>query len=272
MTGRLKTALLFVPLAVLLASPAGAGLFGARQLPAKWNDSKIIVDGADGDWDEGGSIEKNGLAVAAANDDQYLYVCVRAADRDGAAQLGGAFKQSFTLWLDAGGKKKGYGIKLDHRGGAPEREPLAVSTASYTATVVDKDGPLGSLESEGIGFMPGLGKKKRLLFEFRIPLAKAAVRPGGALSLGFETSDIDESALPAGMFSEAYPGRGMANPGSMLGVPGAIGSGPGGTGAGMGGPGAAGMGDGPGGRLTRLAPIRPDPIYFRLKVKLVSKP
>ncbi|MCX5786235.1 MAG: hypothetical protein NTX59_11160 [Elusimicrobia bacterium] len=294
-TGRLGVRLCAATgFALIMASTACAGLFGAKEIPSAWNESAIKVDGDGAEWDADGMTEKGGLAVSAANDDKNLYIYAAALDRDSAAQLSGIFKQTFTLWLDGkDGKKKVYGIKLEIKGvkekeGEAKTQPSQEQSwerkmpepraVSYEAGIVDKDGPLFSLDSEGVEFKSGLNRKKRPVFEFKIPLAKLISKNVAVVGAGFETSEITESSMPGKRNSESGSeggrsgGSGMGGPGGRSGG-GRRGPPPGG-GSGIGGPGGIsdngpGMG-GPGG-ANNSAPTLPDPISFWLKIKLARK-
>ena len=291
-------------LALAMASTACAGLFSTKEIPSAWNDSSIKIDGDGTEWEAAAMTEKDGLSVSAANDEKNLYIYAAASDRDSAAQLSGMFKQTFTLWLDGkGGKKKGYGIKLEIKGGRKlqkegrpqmpgelsadrmQAEPRTVSTFSYEASIVDADGPLGTLDSAGVEFKSGLNRRNRPVLEFKIPLAVLMEKAPGVVGVGFAASEIDESAMPVkqGFGNGSGGGRGGRGPGGGMGggPGGGMGGGPGGgmgggPGGGMGGgPGGGrgagpdgGMGGGPGGGgPTSL----PDPINFWFKVKLGSK-
>ncbi len=300
-------------LALVMGTAAGAGLFSAKEIPSAWNDSTVKVDGIGGEWDTDAMTEKEGLSVAAANDGKDLYIYAVAADRSSAAQLSGAFKQTFTLWLDGkGGKKKVYGIRITAQSAKSNEseartlppgeqqeerkrpEARVISTVSYEADMVDAEGSIGTLETEGVEFKSGLNRKKRPVFEFRIPLAKLTAKDSTGIGIGFETSEISESAMPAkkeqgarsGGGMEGGPGGGMSGGpgGGMGGEPGGgMGGGPGGGmggghGGGMGGGPGGGMGGGPGGgmggghgAMGESAPALPDPIGFWLKIKLASK-
>ncbi|HBA60514.1 MAG TPA: hypothetical protein DCZ92_06800 [Elusimicrobia bacterium] len=260
----------------------------------------IKVDGDGADWEADAMTEKDGLSVSAANDDKDLYIYVAALDRDSAAQLSGMFKQTFTLWLDGkGGKKRVYGINLEVKGGKEKQkedrpqppdeqsaerkapEQRMVSTVSYEASIVDEDGPLVSLEADGVEFKSGLNRKRRPVLEFKIPLAKLISKNIEVVGVGFEASEITESAMPekknygSGSEGGRSGGPGGMGGGSGMGGPGGgRGGPPPGGGSGMGGPGGSsgggpGMG-GPGGAGSS-APTLPDPISFWLKVKLASK-
>ena len=290
--------------ALVMASAACAGLFGAKEIPSTWNASTITLDGVGMEWDEDKMTEKDGLSVAAANDDKYLYIYAAALDRDSSAQLSGKFKQTFILWLDGkGGKKKNYGIKLAVMGGKEKQgedrprphdeqsgerkapEPRTISTVSYEASIVDAEGTLSSLEVEGVEFKSGLNRKKRPAFEFKVPLAKLISKNAAFVGAGFETSEIDESATPGKKDSEiGWRGGGMGGgPGGGMG--GGMGGGPGGgmggrPGGGMGGGPSGGMGGGPGGGMGGgpgggmsggPGASLPDPISFWLKIKLATK-
>ena len=278
---RLCGAMSFV---LLMASTACAGLFSAKQIPSVWNDSSIKVDGDGAEWDAAAMTEKNGLSVSASNDEKNLYIYAAALDRDSSAQLSGVFKQTFTVWLDGkGGKKKAYGIKLLIKGGRqlrtedsrqmPEEraadktpaEPRTVSTVSYEASIVNTNGSLGTLDSAGVEFTSGLNRRKRPLFEFKIPLTEL-IENTGVVGVGFVASEIDESVIPVKQGFGKSSGGGRGGRGMGGGPGGGMGGGPGGDMGG--GPPGGGMSSGPGGGG---APSLPDPIDFWLNVKLASK-
>lgn len=295
-------------LAFFLAPAAQAGTSSA------WNEGSVKVDGAAGEWDEESITEKDGLAVAFANDDRDLYVYVAALDKDASAQLTGRYKQTFTLWVNGkGSRKKTFGVKLSpgHRpAGVPpkgaEKDPSsaapaagtppamddeqagppaerAASTVTYAMAIVDAEAELGALADDGVEFAAGLNRRKRTVFEFKVPLSLVTVKGKDVLSIGFETSEIDSSAMgggkggPAGSSGSA---AGSGRPGGMGGGPrGGMGGGPGGgmggrPGEGMGGGPGGGQGGsmrgGPGGSGSGSGVAIADPIGFWLKVKLAA--
>ncbi|HNW44872.1 MAG TPA: hypothetical protein PKI19_10235 [Elusimicrobiales bacterium] len=310
--GLSSTVLLLAVAVLLLPVPAAAGLFGTTEVKSVWNESEIKIDGSATEWADADPIEKGGLGVVAANDGSNLYLYVTALGREAEGQLSGRYKQTFTLWLDGkGGKKKAYGIKLTpqmpemkrpvgERPSAPpsdsssqsrgERKMSEARVSSYTAVIVDAEGEtLAALEDDAVEFKAGLNKKKRLMFEFKLPLAKLFEKTGETIGVGVETSEIDESAMPkppsgsgdsassggrgSGMGGGRSGGMGGGPGGGMGGGPGGgMGGGPGGgmgggPGGGMGGGPGGGSGGGPGGPSQSL----PDAISFWLKVKLAVK-
>ena len=244
-------------LVLAAASAASAGLFGPKEIASTWN-AAATVEGTEAGWYEFGLTEKEGLAVAVSNDNMNLYVYAAASDRDLAAQLSGKFNQTFTVWLDGrGGKKKVYGIRLEVKPGKEPKEarpepPKAQSGEKkkteekeipYLAVIVDKKGPISSLEADGAAFRSGFSGRSKPMFEFKFPLNK--VLPGGGLvGIGFETSKIDDSVL-----AELRRAEG-----------GVIGGGD---------PFKSGRHKG---KIVSSGPSLPEPIDFWLKVRLASKP
>ncbi|OGR37198.1 MAG: hypothetical protein A2X29_06900 [Elusimicrobia bacterium GWA2_64_40] len=272
--------------AALLVPAANAGLFSGKPLPAAWNDAAAKADGDGSEWKVDAMTEKDGIEIAAANDERDLYVYVAARDRDTAAQLSGMFKQSFTIWLDPKGtKKKTFGIKVTPEmkrpaGAARQEQPKMGSSRkpAYTAGLVEGEDE-EAIPLEGVEFKNGLTRRERPLFELRIPLERLTAKAGDIVGIGIETSKIDESAMPKTEGGTAgRTGRGGAR-GEGFGPP--SGGMPGGGGGEMGGPGGGMMGGGPGGgpggggrpgggsggQETSL----PSPLDFWLKVKLAIK-
>jgi hypothetical protein len=107
----LVCALTVAPLAaVTLASDKTPGVTSQRLA------KPVVVDGHDDEWEAGGmAFGKPAVYVAAQNDGEFLYLCLRTSDPAARMRI---MRQGLIVWFDPqGGKKKAFGIKFPVGGG-----------------------------------------------------------------------------------------------------------------------------------------------------------
>jgi hypothetical protein len=231
-----------VALALVRPLSAGPDLL----ITSHWKAQDLAVDGRIDDWAQLTAVDK-GPAIAAANDDQFLYLAIATSDPQLRRALGGGL----VLWFEpSGAKKEEAGLQLPGLAapgmGAPgaSPEPGAEAPAPEMAEHVDVLGP-GKLRRL-VQLTPALGvevasgtEEGRLIYEAKVPLVASAVHTvavgaasGHAIELGVFSPEV-----PATGSREGREGRGG---GGMSGGMGGMGGGRGGMGGGR----SGGMGRG----------------------------
>jgi hypothetical protein len=83
-----------------------------------------VIDGSVEEWNENEMVflEKQDVMVGVANDDEYLYISFYSTSRERAMQL---MQSGFTIWLNAKGKKKDFGIRYPIRVYESMEKPMA---------------------------------------------------------------------------------------------------------------------------------------------------
>lgn len=269
-----KKSLQFLCSCLMVLSVSSFAGCSEPELSSTWKDREITVDGKAGDWkDVVAYIEKTNAAVGLLNDEHHLYVCLTTMDRITASKI---VRSGFTVWLDpTGGKKKTLGIRFP-LGMQESGDPMKIKESlrdpkKFRALFEDlgsemellgpeKDQRVRTLRStvEGIEVSAGYSEG-RFVYELKLPLARSAEQPygigtdpGGQISLGFETPELDREA----MVSQAKGQRGGGGGG---------GGGKGGMGGGGGGMGGGGKGGiRPGGSM-------PEPFELWTKVALSAQ-
>ncbi|MDP8241679.1 MAG: hypothetical protein P9M09_01455 [Candidatus Celaenobacter antarcticus] len=81
----------------------------SQELSSEYSTSDRVIDGLVDEWeeDEMTFLEKQDVMVGSVNDDGYLYISFYSTSRERAMQL---MMSGFTVWIDANGKKKSFGI------------------------------------------------------------------------------------------------------------------------------------------------------------------
>ena len=82
---------------------------GTLDVASVWSDAGITIDGLTDDW-RGRlyDVKDTGVSFGVQNDDRFVYVCLRAADRRAAAQI---LRAGLIVWFDPkGGKDKVLGV------------------------------------------------------------------------------------------------------------------------------------------------------------------
>ncbi len=81
----------------------------SQELTSIYISSERVVDGYVDEWQDNDMtfLEKQDVLVGAVNDDEYLYISFYSTSRERAMQL---MQSGFTIWLNAKGKKKDFGI------------------------------------------------------------------------------------------------------------------------------------------------------------------
>ena len=259
---------------ILAASALSLGGCNALQLKSTWRDREITVDGASTEWENAVTyVEKNAVAIGVLNDEEYMYICLAAPERQIAAQV---VSGGLTVWFDPeGGKDKTFGIRFplgmqqrglsgDTRQGTREGRQEPKKLQSLLEDIGDemellgpKAAPLARLDipsAQGIGIEVKLGQfQGSLVYELKVPLARSGAHPyaigavaGKVIGLGFEAPKSERGEMRKGM------GR---------------------RGGGMGGgpPGGGGFGGRPPGGRGGVASKMPEPLELRAKVKLASE-
>jgi hypothetical protein len=225
---------------------------------------KVVIDGIADEWQGALSfIEKEELFVGFLNDQNNIYVCLKAGDEHSPARL---MRQGLTVWFDpAGGDKKVLGIRYplgEPQGGwnrqraenqpdePQEKRPRRLPDELEVLRAQRETPEMMTLDQarkEGVEVRASINEGA-FVYELKIPLAMSEASP---LGLGIRPD------APVGVMLET----GKLNPSQMGGRPA---GGMGGARGGMGGvPGRMG-----GGRPNTMPDI-PEPIKIRARVQLV---
>lgn len=268
-----------IALSVTTAFAAVAALSAAPDpvLTSAWYTRDIHVDGKIEDWPQLEALDK-GPAVAATNDDQFLYLVVSATD----PAMRRTLERGLVVWLDpSGSKKTDLGVQLPAatrgRGFGPGTDG---ADATQPAPPPSDESPLiDQLDILGPGkarhlvpLAPALGilaasgaDQGAYAFEMKLPLASSADRPyavgakpGSTIDLGLFTPEQPKEDTGRSGGGMGRGGGGMGGRGGGMG---------GGYGGGMGGRrGGGGYGGGGGGRTpsSDAAPAKPIKIWVKL--------
>lgn len=94
---------------------------GMPEIPARWTDREIAVDGDYRDWE--GSLyhfEEQSVYAGVLRDATYLYLCLSSSDRARVQQV---VRGGLTVWFDPeASKTRGFGLRFP-LGGEPRTEP-----------------------------------------------------------------------------------------------------------------------------------------------------
>lgn len=253
-----------------LAAPEGV-------ITSHWKSADISIDGRLDEWTQLTGVDK-GPAVAAANDDQFLYLAVATSD----PLLKQSLSRGLVLWFDpSGAKKADTGLQLPGfaaRGFGPPGaapDPDAEPPRPEAAEHIDVLGP-GKLRRL-VELTPALGvsvasgtEEGRLVYEARVPLAPSETH-------SVAVNQVPGKALALGLFSPELPvmnGRGGEGRGGGM----AGGMGRGGRGGGMGGGGygggygGRGTGGRPGGQAGGGESVRSTPVKVWIRLQLAAAP
>ena len=251
---KLKKALTRVPALLLVVVAVCVTVSAAPALISRWKtpDKEIKIDGLISDWSELLAFDEN-IAVAAANDDQNLYLAITARDLLRRRQL---LATGVIVWLDAkGGKKESWGIRIPGSGfrrpgaganGDPDLQRPG-APAQPELTYVELLGP-GKDDRRRIELsaQPTIAAGSALetdvlLYELKIPIAGSTdafiPTPGRPVGLGIHTPKLERPES-----GQRQGGRGMGGSGGGMGGRGGGRGGPGGQGGAMRGGGPEAMG------------------------------
>lgn len=260
--------------AALVRAPLDARADRTR-IDSHWRDRDIVIDGSNAEWP--GPLlqidEKTPVAVAAANDGQFLYLVLHASDAMARARI---VRQGLIVWFDPSGKnKKQFGIKFpvgmegggmrgtfggDGRRGTPrdggtppgggaagdpgQRGPEMFEPPNRLEVHGPKKDDVHSFVADKV---PGIAVKigqveGALVYELQVPLARTSefeyaigTTPGALIGIGLETPKMERPS-PDGGRGRGIGGGGMGGRGGR----GRGGGGMGGGGRGMGGAGRGG--------------------------------
>jgi hypothetical protein len=280
---------------VLAAGPAllASGCGGA-EVPSRWLDREIAVDGDGAEWQGATTYFKDqNLTVGVLNDDQFLYMALFVGNVRDEAQV---LLRGCTVWFDpSGGKEEVLGIHYPAgltigdrpqtqrqeggRGaggmgmGPPGADSLKSIFAGQSKTLEIFGPEPGAFHAQGLsdnGIEVAIQvHETSLVYEIKIPLRRGEGHPygigaelGKKIGVGVETPEITQPKREQGMGRRPGGGGGFGGtPGGAPpsgGMPGG-GPPPGGMGGGRGGPG--------GGR-----PEPPTPLEVWATVKLATSP
>jgi len=207
---------------------------GSVEINSQWRTGEIVVDGKTSDWQgKLWEIKDSGLSVGVLNDENNVFLCLRATDLQTAAQV---FRRGLVVWLDPkGGKDKVLGIhyplgrdRSDFEGppdnpDAANQDVPAKPRARANLDEIEILGPgRDEKASMRIDELKGIHvavsrSGGMIVYEVAVPLVKgenapyaAQSGPGKTLGIGFDTAEPDV----------LMPGRGMGGR-----IPGGIGPG-----------------------------------------------
>jgi hypothetical protein len=212
------------------------------KIDGRWRDRDIIIDGVHNEWENVLLFsEKERATVGFINDDEYLYLCLMAADQQVLMQ---SLVAGFTVWFDGmGHNKEKFGIGFpvgmrDFKPGTPSRNRGDRDRNRLGEMLQDQselelirgDGTerinLSELDDYGISLKINqhLG---RFLYELKIPLNDSNTgrygivpKDDGTVKVGFELGEMkmpERDRRPPGN-GAGFPGR--MSPGGEGGMPG----------------------------------------------------
>jgi hypothetical protein len=262
-----KSFLSFIALVIMLAALAcGGRVYVVKSFSPP---GEVAIDGIAEEWQGALSfIEEEELFVGFLNDQNDLYVCLKAGDERSPARL---MRQGLTVWFDpAGGNNKVFGIRyplggppgawnrermVDQPDGAQETRSRRLSDEIEILRAENESPEILTLDQakkEGLEVKASISEGA-FVYELKIPLVTSkksplglGVRPNAVVGILFETGKLNQSR------TGGRPTGGMG--GGMAGGRGGIGGRPGRMGGGR-----AGM-----------MPDIPEPIKIRARVQLVS--
>ena len=255
---------------------------GTLDVASFWAGSAITIDGRTDDWrDRLFDIKDTGLSFGVQNDDRFIYVCVRSADRRAAAQI---LRAGLIVWFDPkGGKDKILGIHYPLETDLSDFPVLAGRTGGQLDPAAQRERrqAMAEVRNEIEILGPGRDEKIRLkkdelkgleaafantagmfVYELKVPLAAGLESP---YTVGLKSGNL----IGIG-FDSPRPEMLMGRPGAGGRIPGGGGMGPGmgghRGGRGRGGRMGGGMMGGRGGRGGA------EPLKMWLKVSLAGSP
>jgi hypothetical protein len=206
------------------------------KLNSHWRQQEITVDGESKDWQDGMTfVEKKNVSLGVANDEDYLYICLVATDRELLRQI---IVRGLTLWFDPeGGKEKTFGIRFPlgliesglmrmpgrGRGGNQETVPETMREnfeQSLTKIEVIWPEKKERLRFDNVSALPGIAVKVKLsdaadtlIYEIKVPLLQTeqhrfaiGTEAGERLGVGFETTQFDREKLRERMRKGGFGG------------------------------------------------------------------
>lgn len=201
-------------IAILLAAIVGG--CSTIDLASRWRHSPIHIDGMDSDWTNSLMyLEEHNMAMGLQHDGEYLYVCVKTADRNRQMQVQ---RLGLTVWLDAtGSEEKTFGIHfpmgMQANGKAwnepgdwsNDREERQFTGMFHEIEVVGPDKAdrtrMGVINPYGISVAMS-DTSGVLVYELKVPLKSTASRPfaigsdaGGRISVGLETGGVNRELM-----------------------------------------------------------------------------
>lgn len=244
---------------IILFQLTAAGC-GTPDIPSKWLDSAVIVDGNTNEWDTTHSYYDNEhhVVIGAMNDTDKLYIYLSSTDRKMYTHL---IFSGCTVWFDLnGGKEKIFGVHfpVGMLGRGEEMPRPGTEIPSEDLFVKKLDGLQGIIEiidtarGERAIIKTEDAKRKGIeariamqqgvfVYEMQVPLDRIFlgrdIRGSGStgiIGIGFETEKMKKMAMQPG--GDHVPIGGGMPPGGGGMPPGGFGGGPGkGMGGGFGG-------------------------------------
>lgn len=194
----------------------GCSSFKTFLTESRFPDRQIIIDGGSGDWAGNLFVVKGeGVTLGFLNDQEYLYICLRAEDNGTRGQI---LRSGLTVWFDPkGGKKKALGIKFPI-GMPPGEWPMPreeyPEEPEFKGRFEENLNELQIIRSEKeepekmeIADAKGIEIKllpsgRFLVYELKIPLVQSeqnpiavGAQPGRTIGVGFETGKLDFGSM-----------------------------------------------------------------------------
>lgn len=222
---------------ILLYSFMFSGCGTTLELPSRWADKRIAIDGSLREWiDSTAFVEKDGIRCGVMNDKEYLYVCLMSSTPNLGRQL---IMRGMTVWFDPnGGEKKTIGVRFplgsmrsgvmrpESGGRTPgtigdrasenrqqrfdEIEQQALQEFEYIGPGPNDRQRVLRIQGQGVEFQL-TARPERFIYEMKIPLAYSSQHPyavesyaGSVIGVGFDSS-LQERPM-AGEGSGENPG------------------------------------------------------------------
>jgi hypothetical protein len=204
-----------------------AGCGGSVDLKSNWLDRDVTVDGANTEWRGATTyFEDKELSVGLLNDDEFMYIALFVGDRQTQTQI---LMRGCTVWFDpkgeqeevlgvhyplgmmmGGGGSPARGRKMGQPRGFPDADSLRKIFAEQPKVLEllgPEPGELHTLAMRGNGIEVALQlHETSLIYEIKMPLAISdgcpygiGAEPGGKISVGLMTPEIQRPSRPEGM-------------------------------------------------------------------------
>ncbi|OGU26007.1 MAG: hypothetical protein A2X66_09790 [Ignavibacteria bacterium GWA2_54_16] len=223
---------------IILLSFLASGCGSTLELPSRWADTRIQIDGNLRDWvDSTTFVEKDGIRCGVMNDTENVYVCMMSSTPNVGRQL---IMRGMTIWFDPnGGEKKIIGVRFpvgamrpgmmrpemrdrrptEARARAPEErrqrfdeiEREALQEFEFLGPGADDRQRVLRIQGQGVEFHI-TATPERFVYEMKIPLEYSSRHPyavesyaGSMIGVGFDSS-LQERAIGGASNGESPEG------------------------------------------------------------------
>jgi hypothetical protein len=186
---------------------------GSVEIKSHWRSNDVVIDGKNTGWfTSATALDDSRALVAVVNDEEYVYIGLRTADRDLERLM---IREGVAVWFDRdGGSRKMFGIRPvslgrpirtlteSREGGMRDIASLVEGSATAFEEMEiftsgeDQPQRMATLATGGI-YARYHRVRDTLFYELRVPLEESgnhpfsiSTKPGATLGVGLETSMI----------------------------------------------------------------------------------